>query len=72
MENFNVPYYLLDGFDYNLIDVQSIDETAAEVKNSGGFVVHAKHPVPGVGYMALLKYAQGILFGVWQRDATAH
>jgi uncharacterized protein len=63
---------MIDSFDYNLVDVKSIDETAAEIKSSGGFMLNPKDAIPGVGYMAMFKSAEGTLFGVLERDATAH
>jgi predicted enzyme related to lactoylglutathione lyase len=63
---------MLDNFDYNLVDVKSIDETAAEIKCGGGFMLNPKDAIPGLSYMDMFKSAEGTLFGVVERDAATH
>jgi len=55
----------------NTVDVASVDETAARVEEHGGKVVHPKHPVPGVGWMAYCEDTEGTVFGVMERDPDA-
>lgn len=55
----------------NTVDVASVDETTARVEEHGGKVVHPKHPVPGVGWMAYCEDTEGTVFGVMERDPDA-
>lgn len=55
----------------NTIDVASVDEVTARVEEHGGKVVHPRHPVPGVGWMAYCEDTEGTVFGVMERDPDA-
>jgi uncharacterized protein len=55
----------------NIIDVASLDETAAAVKANGGRVVEGPMPIPGVGYLAYCLDTEGNAFGLMQDDPNA-
>lgn len=55
----------------NTVDVASVDEVTARVEEHGGKVVHPKHPVPGVGWLAYCEDTEGTVFGVMERDPDA-
>lgn len=55
----------------NTVDVASVDETTARVEEHGGKVIHPRHPVPGVGWMAYCEDTEGTVFGVMERDPDA-
>jgi predicted enzyme related to lactoylglutathione lyase len=55
----------------NTIDVPSVDEFAAKVRESGGEVVMEKTPIPGVGWLVYCKDTEGSLFGIMQNDPAA-
>ena len=54
-----------------VVEVTSVDTTAALVPAIGGQLVVPKMPVPGVGFLAYAKDPEGNIFGVLQRDAAA-
>jgi predicted enzyme related to lactoylglutathione lyase len=53
------------------VDVPSIDECMAKVKENGGTVIVPKMPVPGVGWLAYCKDTEGNTFGMMQADTHA-
>jgi predicted enzyme related to lactoylglutathione lyase len=53
------------------VDVPSIDECMAKVKENGGTVIVPKMPVPGVGWLAYCKDTEGNTFGMMQADTYA-
>jgi len=55
----------------NTIEVDSLDDYAAKVKQHGGTVVVEKQVIPGVGYQIYCKDTEGNLFGVHQADPNA-
>ena len=55
----------------NTVEVRSVDESMKAVKESGGRVVMAKMPVPGVGWIALCSDTEGNVFGMMQPDPSA-
>jgi predicted enzyme related to lactoylglutathione lyase len=55
----------------NTVDVPSVDEYVAKVKENGGTVLVPKMPVPGVGWMAYCKDTEGNTFGLMQSDPNA-
>ncbi|OGS41510.1 MAG: glyoxalase [Euryarchaeota archaeon RBG_16_62_10] len=52
----------------NTVGVASVDETTKTVLANGGSVLMEKSAVPGVGWFAYLKDAEGNIFGVTQAD----
>lgn len=48
----------------NTIGVADFDATAAKVLQNGGQVVTKKDLIPGIGYFAYCKDAEGSLFGI--------
>lgn len=55
----------------NTIGVSSVDDFAEKVAAHGGEVVVPKMPIPGVGYSAYCKDPEGVLFGLFEEDASA-
>jgi len=55
----------------NTIEVDSLDDYAAKVKQHGGTVVVEKQVIPGVGYQIYCRDTEGNLFGVHQPDPNA-
>lgn len=55
----------------NSIEVSSIDEYLAKVRQNGGQVVVPKTTVPGMGYFAYCSDDQGLLFGVSESNPRA-
>lgn len=55
----------------NTVDVASVDEVTVRIEEHGGKVIHPKHPVPGVGWMAYCEDTEGTVFGVMERDPEA-
>jgi predicted enzyme related to lactoylglutathione lyase len=54
-----------------VMDVQSVDETAALIARVGGRVVVEKTPVVGIGWLAYAKDTEGNIFGFLQNDPMA-
>ncbi|MBI5870837.1 MAG: VOC family protein [Actinobacteria bacterium] len=52
-------------------DVDSIEESAAQVKENGGQVLIEKMAVPQMGYFALCLDPEGNPFGLWLTDENA-
>jgi len=55
----------------NTIGVDSVDDYVAKVVTNGGTVLVAKHPIPGVGYLAYCADTEGNIFGLMSDDPTA-
>jgi predicted enzyme related to lactoylglutathione lyase len=53
------------------IDVASIEDAVASIIASGGKVVQAKSPIPGVGWFANCIDTEGNAFGVFVNDPSA-
>jgi len=56
----------------NTVGVPSVDEYTAAIEKAGGKVVAPKMAVPGVGWLAYCEDPEGNMFGLMQRDASAH
>ena len=54
------------------IDVAGVDEALKTIVEHGGTIALPKMPIPTVGWLAYAKDTEGNIFGVMQRDATAH
>jgi predicted enzyme related to lactoylglutathione lyase len=55
----------------NTIDVIDIDDTIKKIEKNGGEMVRPKHAVPGVGWLAYFKDAEGVMSGIMQNDPNA-
>ena len=55
----------------NYFDVKSVQEYSAKVKQLGGRVIFPKHPVPGMGYIAICTDTENNGFGIFEADQTA-
>ena len=55
----------------NTINVLDIDVAIKEIKDNGGTIVGDKMPIPGVGWLALIKDPEGHKWGMMQTDASA-
>jgi predicted enzyme related to lactoylglutathione lyase len=53
------------------VDVESVDDTVAQLGQLQGQVVVPKMPIPGIGWLAYAKDPDGNIFGVMQSDAKA-
>ncbi len=53
------------------IDVADVDASLAKAVQLGGTVAVPKMPVPGIGWLAYGKDADGNIFGMMQRDPGA-
>jgi predicted enzyme related to lactoylglutathione lyase len=56
---------------YNTVDVPSVDEYTAKIKEMGGEVIMGKRSVPGVGWMAYCTDTEGNVFGLMEQDPSA-
>ena len=56
----------------NTIDVPSVDQYSKKVESNGGSIIRPKMAVPGVGWMAYFKDPEGNIWGMMERDETAH
>jgi predicted enzyme related to lactoylglutathione lyase len=65
--------YIEEGFPnvVNTIDVKNVDDIIKKIENNGGEIVRSKHAVPGVGWLAYFKDAEGIVSGIMQEDPEA-
>jgi hypothetical protein len=52
----------------NTIDVDDIDDVIKKIESKGGEIVTPKHAVPGVGWLAYFKDAEGVMFGIMQNS----
>ena len=48
------------------VDVESIDDTLAQVEKLGGSVVKPKDAIPGMGFYAYFKDTEGNVLGLWE------
>ena len=55
----------------NYIEVDSIDNYMASIRQGGGNVLQPKFPVPGVGYVAVCQDTEGNPLGLFQSDESA-
>ncbi len=55
----------------NTIDVENVDAVVKRIESNGGEIVRPKHAVPGVGWLAYFKDAEGIVSGIMQEDPEA-
>ena len=53
------------------IDVADLDAALRAILAAGGSVVHGKHAVPGVGWLAYCADTEGNVFGAMQNDPGA-
>lgn len=56
----------------NTIDVPSVDEFVKKIVSNGGKIVRPKMAIPGVGWMAYFKDPEGNVWGIMERDESAH
>jgi uncharacterized protein len=55
----------------NTIDVESLDDSLAQVTANGGTVVTPRQTLPGIGYFAYCQDTEGNTFGMMQSDPSA-
>ena len=55
----------------NTINVPSIDDYMAKVKDADGKIIGEKTAIPGVGYLAYCLDTEGNTFGIIQEDSSA-
>ena len=55
----------------NYIDVKSVDEYSAKVKQLGGVVKVPKMAIPKMGYMAVCSDTENNTFGLFENDTSA-
>jgi predicted enzyme related to lactoylglutathione lyase len=55
----------------NTVGVDDVDDVVKKVKANGGKVLRPKHAVPGVGWLAYIQDAEGIVTGAMQEDPNA-
>jgi hypothetical protein len=55
----------------NTVEVESLEQCAARVRQHGGTVVVERQVIPGVGYQMYCRDTEGNLFGVHQADPNA-
>jgi len=60
-----------EGSVYNTIDVPSVDDYIAKIKQAGGEIEVDKVAVPGVGWFAYFKDPEGNVFGIMEEDSQA-
>lgn len=53
------------------VPVRNLDEMMARVQASGGHIVEAKMPIPGIGWYATCAEPGGLRFGIIQADPAA-
>ena len=53
------------------IDIPSVDDYEAKIKELGGTILMAKSPVPGMGYFAMCMDTEGNVFGIWEENKEA-
>ncbi|MFZ5523104.1 MAG: VOC family protein [Pseudomonadota bacterium] len=53
------------------VPVADLDEVLSRVVASGGHIVEAKLPIPGIGWYATCAEPGGLRFGIIQADPTA-
>lgn len=55
----------------NYVEVKSLSESVAKVKDLGGTVTQERMPVPAYGYLAVCADTEGNVFGLMEKDETA-
>ena len=55
----------------NTVQVESVDETAARVVQTGGEIVVPKQPIPQVGWLIYCQDTEGNVFGLVELDDEA-
>jgi predicted enzyme related to lactoylglutathione lyase len=55
----------------NIIDVDSVDDFATKIAQSGGKIVVPKGAIPGVGWFAYFADTEGNISGIMQSDPEA-
>jgi predicted enzyme related to lactoylglutathione lyase len=55
----------------NYIDIPSVDEYEAKIKELGGTILMSKSPVPGMGYFAVCMDTEGNVLGIWEENKEA-
>jgi predicted enzyme related to lactoylglutathione lyase len=55
----------------NYIDIPSVDEYEAKIKELGGSVLMSKASVPGMGYFAVCMDTEDNVFGIWEENKEA-
>ena len=55
----------------NMIDVEDLDASIANVEKHGGQVIRPRMAVPGIGWMAYINDTEGNVFGLMQSDPNA-
>lgn len=55
----------------NVLDIADIDKSISDIKAAGGLIIQDKNPIPGIGWFALFKDPQGLIFGLMQDDEKA-
>ena len=55
----------------NTIEVTNLDETIKTIEESGGIVVVARMPIPGIGWLAFFKDTDGNIMGIMEADTAA-
>jgi predicted enzyme related to lactoylglutathione lyase len=55
----------------NVPDVENIDDSLQKIETNGGSIVSGKRSVPGVGWVAYGKDAEGNVLGMMQSDLSA-
>jgi len=55
----------------NVMDVESVDESAEKIVAAGGSIVVPKMPIPSVGWLAYAADVDGTVFGIMQEDPDA-
>ena len=58
--------------DINTIDVPNLDEYMKKVEENGANIIVPKMAIPGIGWYAVFKDAEGNTFGMMQDDKNAH
>ena len=53
-----------------VFDVESVDEAAGQVVESGGVIREEKRAISGVGYLVMCRDTEGNTFGIMQIDDT--
>lgn len=54
----------------NVIDIADIDKALGDIKAAGGDILRDKGAIPGIGWFALFKDPQGLIFGLMQSDES--
>lgn len=55
----------------NTIGVADLDATLTKVQQHGGTIINPKMAIPGIGWFALFRDAEGNVFGLMQDDSDA-